>query len=142
MLVSEELVADVLSVIFAFAARCIAIFREEILLFVDKGVESFQGVTGIIFELHVKEFEFLAQNVLDCRWNSVSTSKDVSRLLTGHILIKFAVLVKKETWHITILEVLNALSRLNLHELSSWMFQGQLCKYFLQHSAFNNATEK
>ena len=66
MLVPKHLIVDVLAIVFSVTAALVLVPTQESFLLVDKGVESLQAVTGIVFELQIKELLLLGQHVLNC----------------------------------------------------------------------------
>ena len=96
MLVPKHLIAYVLSIILALTSRVVtALGSHEVLLFVNIGIEGFEGVTRVLFEFHLKKLILLSEHIFDRVNVGVAASEDISCFCSRQILEKLSVLVEK-----------------------------------------------
>ena len=139
VLVSEELVVQVLTVIFALRARLVLIFAEECLLLVDKSVESLQLITWILLKLLFDELALFGENILDGLSGHSLATKDISASLSADVLLQVAILIEQQAWHILVLETFSAFVSLDLHPFASRVLDCQLLEGLFDESRFGDA---
>ena len=139
MLISKKLVVDVLSIILAIASRLIFVGSQEGLFLVNERVERFQRVSGIIIEVLLNELFVLHQHIFHRVLVHMFSSENLSALSSGNLILELAALVEEQARHVAVLKVLDALGRLDHHELASWVSFCQLYQNFLKQGCFNDA---
>jgi len=139
MLVSEQLITYVLTVVLTVTAGLVLISAHERLLLQDERVEGLESVTWVVLKLDVEELLLHREDILDSLGCGMSTSKDGSACGTGKVLGELTILVEKQAWNILILEVGHAFGRAYLHELPGWVPLGQFMECFHEHGTLWNA---
>ena len=134
MLVPEELVVHVLTVVFSLAAGLVLVLSQEGLLLVDKRIEGLQAVSGVFVKFFLQKVLFLGQHVFNSRIVHPQPTKYLPALISSQLIVEFTILVEEQARHVLVLEVLDALGSHNFHKLPGGMLLRYLLQDFSQYS--------